>query len=74
MPAAVKPRVRQLLHDPDPDVRLLACDLARALPSADANSLLCELLESEDSANVCGVAVDVLAEAGTAECLPALNR
>ena len=74
MPTAVTPRVRQLLHDADPDVRLLACDLARTLPSADANSLLCELLESEDSANVCGVAVDVLAETGAAECLPALDH
>jgi HEAT repeat protein len=74
MPKAVTPRVRLLLQDPDPDVRLLACDLARAMPSTDANAVLCELLDSEQSANVCGVAVDVLAETAVQECLPALAR
>jgi|SRR5579871_3045202 len=74
MPKAVTPRVHRLLHDPDPDVRVLACDLARAMPSAQANTLLCETLDTDESANVCGVAVDVLAETGVQECLPALAR
>jgi HEAT repeat protein len=74
MPKAVAPRVRQLLHDPDSDVRLLACELARAMPAAEANTLLCELLDTDESANACGAAVDVLAETGVQECLPALAR
>ena len=63
-----------LLGDPDPDVRLLACDLARGLPAARATPLLCDLLETETEANVCAAAVDVLAEIGTPEALPALAR
>jgi HEAT repeat protein len=74
MPKAVTPRIGRLLRDSDPDVRVLACDLARTMPAVDANSILCELLESERSANVCGAAVDVLAETGTQDCLAALNR
>ena len=74
MPKAVPPRIRRLLSDSDPDVRVLACDLARTMPAADANSVLCELLETERNANVCGAAVDVLAETGLQECLPALAR
>ena len=31
-----------LLADPDVDVRILSCELARGLPSAEANRLLCD--------------------------------
>jgi HEAT repeat protein len=63
-----------LLHDTDPDVRLLACELARNLPSEESARLLCELLESEPEPNVCASAVEVLAEVGGEEALPVLAR
>jgi len=74
MKAAVHPYLAQLLGDHDVDVRLLACELARNLPSGDATRLLCELLESELEPNVCASAVEVLAEVGGAEALPILAR
>ena len=64
----------RLLADPDSDVRLLSCELVRGLPEGEANRLLCDLLERETEKNVCAAAVEVLAEIGRPEALPALAR
>ena len=73
MIADVHPVLPALLIDPDPDIRILTCDLVRELPSVDATRLLCELLSRETEANVCAAAVDVLAEIGEADALPTLQ-
>lgn len=62
-----------LLADADPDVRILSCELARVLPGEAATSMLCGLLQHEAEINVCAAAVDVLAEAGLVDALPALE-
>ena len=54
------------------DVRILATELVRNMPAADATHLLCSLLEYEQHPNVCAAAIDVLAEVGTRDALPAL--
>jgi HEAT repeat protein len=69
----VRPVLPTLLADPDADVRILTCDLARELPAADATQLLCDVLARETEPNVCAAAVDVLAEIGEAEALPFLQ-
>jgi HEAT repeat protein len=74
MPDVAAPYLTTLLHDADSDVRLLACDLARDLPSAQATRILCDLLEVEIEGNVCAAAVDVLAENGGPEAMPVLAR
>jgi HEAT repeat protein len=74
MPEACRPHLPGLLADSDADVRLLSCELARGLPDEEANRLLCELLERESETNVCAAAVEVLAEIGRPEALPALAR
>lgn len=74
MPAALQDVFAELLADPDPDVRLLACELARHLPGAGAETLLCDLLDREPQVNVCAAAVEVLAEIGTPTALPAMAR
>lgn len=63
-----------LLSDPDADVRLLACELARAAPGDDSASMLCALLEREPEANVTAAAVEVLSEIGSPQALPVLER
>jgi HEAT repeat protein len=73
MRLAVAPRLGELLHDPDSDVRLLACDLVRNVPAAEASSLLAGILHNEPEPNVCAAAVDVLAEVGGPADLPALS-
>lgn len=74
MPAAASVHLPRLLADPDADVRLLTCELARGLPVIEANRLLCELLEVEIEKNVCAAAIEVLAEIGRPEALPSLAR
>jgi HEAT repeat protein len=70
--AATWPYVPVLLRDPDADVRLLACELVRNMPSERAARLLCELLEEEREPNVCASAIEVLGQIGGPESLPTL--
>ena len=63
-----------LLEDTDADIRILSCELARALPGATATPLLCQLLRREPEVNVCAAAVEVLAEVGQREALPELAQ
>ena len=74
LPAAVAPFMAPLLSDRDPDVRLLATELARNMKASDATRLLCDLIGREQHPNVCAAAIDVLAEVGTPEALPALEK
>jgi HEAT repeat protein len=62
-----------LLTDRDSDVRLLAAELARNMPAPQATQLLCDLIEREQHPNVCAAAIDVLAEVGTRDAVPALR-
>lgn len=64
----------ELLADPDPDVRLLSCEIARSLPAADAQRLLCALLDTEVEVNVCAAAIEVLAELGGPDAISPLTR
>jgi HEAT repeat protein len=70
-PALAAPHLAALLADPDSDVRLLACDIARGASSV---SLLCGVLERDPQPNVCAAAVEVLAEIGDADTVAALTR
>lgn len=72
MASVARPYLPRLLDDPDPDVRLLACEIIRELPASDAMPLIRNLLERETVLNVCASAVDVVAEIGSAALLPAL--
>jgi HEAT repeat protein len=73
IPQAVSPFMATLLSDDDSDVRLLACELVRNMPAQEATALLAGVLQTDPHPNVCGAAVEVLAEVGTAQALPALN-
>jgi HEAT repeat protein len=74
MPQQVALHVPNLLLDSDPDIRILACDLTLVLPAAEGAPLLGRLLETERQANVCGAAVNALAEIGGADALPILAQ
>jgi HEAT repeat protein len=73
LPAAISPFMAALLTDADSDVRLLATELARNMPAPQATQLLSDLIEREQHPNVCAAAVDVLAEVGTRDAVPALR-
>jgi HEAT repeats len=74
MPQASEPLVPQLLADADADVRVLACELVRNVGQAKGQRWLCQRLDLEGHANVCAAAVEVLAEIGDRDALPALAR
>lgn len=72
MPQAALPYLPGLLMDSDADVRILSCEIVRALPSIEATRLLTPVIQSDPVVNVCISAVDVLAEIGAEQVLPAL--
>jgi HEAT repeat protein len=74
LPDAVAPFMQILFADADSDVRLLATELARNMPEAEATRLLCALIENEQHPNVCAAAIDLLTEVGTPDAVPALER
>jgi HEAT repeat protein len=74
MPDVAGLRLDALLADPDADVRVLACDLARVAPPDLAQKSLAKVLAAEPEINVCAAAVELLAEIGTAAILPELER
>lgn len=69
MPEVAQPLLPGLLADMDPDVRILSSELARSMPPEVATQMLSFLLQTETEVNVCGAAVDVLAEVGTPEAI-----
>ena len=73
MPATV-PYVAALLRDADSDVRILACEIARDLPSPHMAQALAGVLEADQVPNVCAAAVDALAEIGGPAELPVLRN
>jgi HEAT repeat protein len=74
LPREISPFLTALLADGDSDVRILATELARNFPAAEATRLLCGLLMVEPHPNVCAAAIDVLAEVGTEEAIPAIEQ
>jgi HEAT repeat protein len=64
----------RLLSDPNIDIRILSCELARSLSSAEATQLMCRVLDNDPEANVCAAAVEVLAEVGGPEALTSLKN
>jgi HEAT repeat protein len=63
----------RLLTDQNIDIRILSCELARALEGAEATRLMCRVLDYDAEANVCAAAVEVLAEVGGPEARPSLQ-
>lgn len=74
MKSAAWPYLRVLLNDQDADVRILACNLVREMPQDQSVRLFCERLDAETEGNVVAAVVEVLAEIGGAEALPALAQ
>lgn len=73
-PIAAHELLPELLSDPDADVRILSCELARTLPSEEASRKLCALLTHEKEINVCAAAIEVLAEVGDEAALSTLAQ
>lgn len=73
MPAAVAPRVEALLADADPDVRIFTVNLLGDLPHERVPHWLMQVLQRDPVVNVVAAAIEVLAEVGQPQHLPALR-
>ncbi len=65
MPADVAPIMRDLLTDPNPDVRIFAINVLESLRHPEVESWLIDVIARDPLVNVCGTAVDLLTEVGT---------
>jgi HEAT repeat protein len=74
LPAEVAPIMRGLLVDADPDVRIFAINVLESLRHPDVEAWLIAVIENEPMVNVCGTALDLLAEVGTSASRNALAR
>ena len=73
LPDAVSPHIDKLLHDADSDVRIFTVNLLGDLRHPKVPQWLSQVLLHESEINVVGAALEVLAEVGVAETLPALR-
>jgi HEAT repeat protein len=73
LPDAVAPHIDQLLQDADIDVRIFTVNLLGELRHARVAQWLANVLLHDEAINVVGAALEVAAEAGTPDTLPALR-
>lgn len=74
LPDDVAPHIDGLLHDADSDVRIFTVNLLGELRHPQVPRWLVEVLRTDDEVNVVGAALEVLAEVGGPENLPALRQ
>jgi HEAT repeat protein len=74
LPEAVAPHIDRLLLDADSDVRIFTVNLLGELRHPQVPRWLAQVLHTEAEVNVVGAALEVLAEVGGPEALPALQQ
>jgi HEAT repeat protein len=65
LPESVAEFIPGLLADSDPDVRILTIGVLESLRHSMVEEWLLEVIEEDQHLNVCGAALDLLAEVGT---------
>jgi HEAT repeat protein len=73
LPEAVSPHMEAMLRDADPDYRIFAVNVLGNLRHPQAPLWLQTVVERDADFNVCAAAVEVLAEVGGPEAIPALQ-
>jgi HEAT repeat protein len=73
MPDEIGPCIETLLRDCDSDVRILSIQVLSALRHPEAPRWLTRIVMEDPHVNVCGAAVDCLAEIGGEDALPHLQ-
>jgi hypothetical protein len=74
MPAQVAPAMAYLLVDWDRDVRILAVGILDTLRHERVEEWLLQLIDADSDINVCGAALDVLAEIASAAAREPVGR
>lgn len=74
LPDEVAPIMGGLLNDADPDVRIMAVNILESLRHEKVEEWLINVIDNDLIVNVCGTAVDLLGEVGSAAARDALAR
>ena len=74
LPDEVAPLMEGLLVDPDPDTRILAVNILESLRHPLVETWLIRVIETDPHINVCGSALDLLSEVGTAQAVGAIGH
>lgn len=74
LPNEVAPIMGGLLNDADPDVRIMAVNILESLRHEKVEEWLINVIDDDLVVNVCGTAVDLLGEVGSAAARDALAR
>ena len=74
LPDEVAPIMNGLLNDTDPDVRIMAVNILESLRHEKVEEWLINVIDNDSVVNVCGTAVDLLGEVGSAAAHDALAR
>jgi hypothetical protein len=74
LPGQVAPIMQGLLADADPDVRIFAVNVLESLRHPQVEGWLIGVIERDECVNVCGTALDLLVEVGTAAAREPLER
>ncbi|CAK0766668.1 HEAT repeat domain-containing protein [Gammaproteobacteria bacterium] len=72
-PDAISPYMETMLHDADSDYRIFTINILTNLRHPKTPHWLREVVENDKHINVCATAVDLLAEVGGPEAIPALE-
>jgi HEAT repeat protein len=74
LPDEVALIMRELLDDPNPDVRIFAVNILESLRHPEVESWLVDVIEHDPQLNVCATAVDLLGEVGSDAAREALQH
>jgi HEAT repeat protein len=67
------PWIERLMTDPDPDVRIFAVNVMSSLRFEQVPEWLTTIVATDSHVNVCCTAIDLLAEVGDLDSIPALQ-
>jgi HEAT repeat protein len=73
LPDVVAPFMSRLLADPDPDTRIFSVNVLESLRHPNVEAWLIDVVTGDPHVNVCGTAVDLLAEVGTENAAEAID-
>ena len=73
LPHRVSPIIEALLKDEDSDIRVFAINIMESLKDRRVEDWLISIIQNDSHINVCGTALDLLAEVGTEKALPAIE-
>ncbi|MDI1472377.1 MAG: HEAT repeat domain-containing protein [Thermodesulfovibrio sp.] len=74
IPEQVAPYIEKLLQDKESDIRIFTINILESLRHPKVIKWLIDVIEKDENINVCSTALDLLAEVGTEEALPAIKK